>query len=167
LERDERPSLTRKEKRVLNTAEIVRLLDAATAIYRPMLATAIYTGLRMNELLALTWADIDFDRGFVRVNGQLERRTRQRVETKTERGVREVVLIPALARVLRAHREHAFARGFARATDLVFSTPNGTGLSDRNVAQRGLEKAAERAGLNEPGKPKLTMHRCATHTCRT
>jgi integrase len=36
-------------------------------------ATALYTGLRISELLGLTWNDVDFDRGVVHVHAQLSR----------------------------------------------------------------------------------------------
>ena len=34
----------------------------------------------------------------------------------------------------------------------------GTAFNDRNVAQRGLARAADRAGLNPNGQPRLTLH---------
>src|SRR4051794_15906472 len=61
LERGERPTTTEKEKRVLSADEIGRLLDAADAKYRPVLATAVGTGLRLGELLGLRWQDVDVD----------------------------------------------------------------------------------------------------------
>jgi integrase len=67
LERKERPRVERREMRVLERDEIQKLLAAAPDRYRPLLATAVFTGLRVGELLGLTWADVDFDAGFVRV----------------------------------------------------------------------------------------------------
>ena len=37
-------------------------------------------------------------------------------------------------------------------------TRDGTALNYRNLAQRGLTKAADRAGLNRKGQPRLTLH---------
>ena len=52
-----------------------------------MVATALYTGLRISELLGLTWDDVDFERGVIRVRAQLSRAHRgappRRVRTKT------------------------------------------------------------------------------------
>jgi integrase len=103
LERSERPSVTRREMRCLSREEIGKLLAAALPTYRSILATAIFTGLRLSELLALTWADVDFAAGVVRVRKQLARNG-ERVDPKTAAAVRDVVLMPALAKVLRAHK---------------------------------------------------------------
>jgi integrase len=40
----------------------------------------------------------------------------------------------------------------------VFATRAETAFNYRNVAQRGLTKAADAAGLNREGQPPLTLH---------
>jgi integrase len=77
LERDERPHPPRCEQRVLGREEIARLLDACLPAYRALIATALYTGMRMSELLGLTWNDVDLAGGAVHVRAQLSRRTRE------------------------------------------------------------------------------------------
>jgi integrase len=154
LERGERPSIAPSEKRILGHDEIAALLDAADDAHRPLLATAVYTGLRLGELLGLRWQDIDFERGFVRVRYQLDRRAAL-VEPKTVAAKRDVVLLPALGRVL---REHRLASPFSAATDHVFTSSTGSPKHWRNVVIRGLDRAAAHAGLVDPSKPKLTMH---------
>ena len=64
LERHERPRIYKRDQRVLDHQQISALLDASLPRYRPLLATAIYTGLRLNELLGLTWADVNLHRRF-------------------------------------------------------------------------------------------------------
>jgi integrase len=110
---------------------------------RPLLATAVFSGLRLGELLGRTWADLDFEAGLIRVREQLDRRG-QRVEPKTPQAVRDVVLMPSLAAVL---AEHKLAAGKVADTDPVFASAAGTPLYWRNVGSRGLDKALERAGL--------------------
>jgi integrase len=162
LERGERPAIAKREMRILDRAEIEGLLAAANDTktpYRTLIATAVFTGLRQGELLGLTWGDIDFDRGVVRVRKQLDRSSGERVEPKTPAAIREVLLFDGLAALLKAHRERAFALGRAGHGDLVFAAPwSGGPLSARNVAKRGLEKALERAGLNGAGRPRLRWH---------
>jgi integrase len=51
LDRTERPSVWKREQRVLNSEEIGRLLEAAPSRYRTLVATGILTGLRQSELL--------------------------------------------------------------------------------------------------------------------
>jgi len=46
---------------------VPRLLTALDARWRPIFATAIYTGLRRGELLALRKADVDLDAGTIAV----------------------------------------------------------------------------------------------------
>ena len=40
----------------------------------------------------------------------------------------------------------------------LFTSANGTPLNRNNVAKRGLDKAADSAGLNREGVPKLGFH---------
>jgi hypothetical protein len=48
---------------------------------------------------------------------------------------------------LRQHREAAFARGHAKATDYVFASETGGPSHYRNVVRRRLDKALADAGL--------------------
>lgn len=52
----------------------------------------------------------------------------------------------------------AFQQGYARTDDYVFSTAIGTPFYARNVSVRGLDKAADRAGLNSDHRPRVSMH---------
>lgn len=145
LERGERPKVERGELRILSREEIGKLLDATPARYRPILATAVMTGMRVGELLGLTWADVDFAAGVIRVRRQADRKG-QLVEPKTPQAKREIVLAPALAKVL---REHRMASRFKADSDLVFPSSTGRALGARNLTRRGLDKALERAGLGK------------------
>jgi len=71
LEHDERPRPVRRRQRVLDRAEIERLLAACSPRDRLMIATVLYTGLRISELLGLVWDDIDFAAGVIHVRAQL------------------------------------------------------------------------------------------------
>ena len=116
LEHDERPRPQRRRQRVLGRAEIERLLGACAPRDRLMLATVLYTGLRISELLGLVWDDIDFAAGVIHVRAQLSRAHRgapaRRVAPKTPASVRDVPLVAQLARLLSAHRQQSrFTRG--------------------------------------------------------
>jgi integrase len=159
LEADERPRPTRRRQRVLGRNEIERLLVACPPPDRLIIATALYTGLRISELLGLTWDDIDFERGVVRVRAQLSRAHRgerpRRVAPKTGASVRDIPLVAQLAALLAAHK---LATPFPSGSDWVFATSHGTPYGHRNVARRCLTRAAERAGLNDGGWPALRFH---------
>jgi integrase len=155
LERGERPQPERREMRILDRDEIARLLEASPPNYGALLTTAVFTGLRLGELLGLTWADVDLSAEFIRVRKQLDR-SGERVRPKTPFAARDVELMPALARMLRVHREQRFAIGHARPEDFVFGTIHGTPLHYRNVVRRGLDVAVNRAGLAMT--PRLRFH---------
>ena len=60
---------------------------------------------------------------------------------------------------MREHlRETERASGLPRPDAFVFTTANGTPLNRNNVAKRGLDNAADDAGLNADGLPKLGFH---------
>ena len=48
------------------------------SVYVPMFVTFLGTGLRVGELLGLTWADIDLKNGVITVNKQLLRPTHKK-----------------------------------------------------------------------------------------
>ena len=76
--------------------------------YGNALAFQLHTGLRNQELTALTWDDVDFARGTLRIERACKRVGGTCVEigsTKTERSNRVIVLSPALLKLLRCHHE--------------------------------------------------------------
>jgi integrase len=143
LDRSERPRVSRQERPVLNPEEIGRLLEAAQPRFRTLLATAILSGLRQGELLGLHWRDVDFDHELIHVRTALDRKRRD-VPPKTERAVREVVLMPALAEALQQHKRET---RFNRRDDYVFTTRTGTPHHAPHIGLRALKPALEKAGL--------------------
>jgi integrase len=112
---------------------IIAVLDGRR---RPLILTAIFTGLRASELRGLTWADVDLERGELHV--------RQRADCfnaigrpKSEAGERVAPLLPLLVSTLRAHRL-ACPKG---KLDLVFPSGSGNVESHSNIVQRGLPLA--------------------------
>ena len=102
----------------------------------------------------LGWGDVDFGAGLVRVRKQLGR-DGVRVDPKTEESQRDVLLLPALARVL---REAKLASSYSGPDDFVFASETGTPMQARNVARRGLAKAVDDAGLKPAGKRRIGWH---------
>lgn len=167
LETDERPHPARRAQRVLGREEIARLMSASLPAYRPLIATALLTGMRLSELLGLIWDDVDFVGGSVRVRAQLSRArpgaAARRVAPKTPSATRDIPLAPQLATVLREHRSASSHRAGA---DWVFSTRNGTPLSQRNVQRSALTRAACVAGLDDDSRGlgfHVLRHTFASH----
>lgn len=75
----------------------------------PMIATALYAGLRYGELKRLEWADVDFDRDIIQVRPKAD------WAPKSKKG-RVVPLHPELKKILRAHKTRA-------AGSVCFTTP--------------------------------------------
>ena len=151
LEVGERPKLERREKRILPPKEMKRLLDNAGR-YRALIATAIFTGMRLGEIVGLVWGDVDLTAGVIHVRYQLDLQG-NRVAPKTPQAQRSIVVIPALVAILREHRRIS---SFTDNNDFVFASERGTPLSHGNVQHRALNQPAAAAGIT--GKPKLRFH---------
>lgn len=149
LEHDERPHPTRRPPRVLGQQEITALLVSCPPSQLLPIATALFTGLRISELLALSWGDIDLARGSVHVRAQLSRAARgapaRRVAPKTRAAHRQIPLPPQLSALL---TEHKHSSPFTAPSDWVFATSHGTPHTQRNVHRR-LAQAIHGAGLDQ------------------
>ncbi len=127
----------------LDTAEqIAALLDAAGDLdrnaredrrhieRRAIVATLTFAGLRIGELCALRWRDVDLAGGWLHVT-----------DAKTDAGVRKVKLRGALRDELLAVR----SRHPTGPDEFVFATSTGRAPSRDNIRNRVLTPAATRA----------------------
>jgi integrase len=107
-----------------------------------MLATLAFAGLRIGELRALRWRDVDLAAGKLRVGA-----------SKTDAGIRVVELLPALRDELASLR----AAGDMDPDELVFGTTSGQQQNASNIRNRALAKSVERANelLAARGAPPL------------
>lgn len=152
LSPDERPTIARTEFRELGPAEVELLLRAAEGRdCFSLVTTAIFTGMRLGELLGLLWEDVDFANATIHVHRQWSREGHH-AEPKTRAAHRRVVLAPDLLTFLRLHRARS---RFSTESDFVFSSRAGTALGHRNVC-RAFTAVAKKAGLAEV--PKVTFH---------
>lgn len=134
--------------------EIRAIVGALDDRWRPLLLTAIFTGLRASELRGLPWSALDFDRRSLKVFQKADRYNAIG-RPKTRAGDREVPLTPMVSNTLREWK----LRCPKGELGLVF--PNGAGNveSHANLINRALKPPQERAGLLVDGKPKYTgMH---------
>lgn len=116
---------------------------------RPLLATLTLAGLRISEALDLRWRDVNLDARRLRV-----------AAAKTDAGVREVDLTPALQELLADYWSRS---PYTQPGDLVFPTSAGKRDNPSNVRNRFLDSAAKlanadlRAAGREP-MPDVTPH---------
>lgn len=135
------------EMRHLTPDEIKLFLDQVDERYYALFYTAIFTGMRLGELLALQWSDINWNTDTIRIqrstwNGQF-------VDPKTRNSIRTVFMTPRLREVLLDHREV----GSKGNLNLVFSNEEGGIIGSSNLRQRIFEPALKRAGL-----PRMRIH---------
>jgi len=137
-----------------------RLIEAsADDRHRALWITALGTGMRQGELLALRWEDVDLDTGRLRVRHTLANvsGTLTLLEPKTERSRRSLVLPDAVVSALRAHRtrqlmDRLLAGSRWVESGHVFASTTGTPYHAATVS-RCFQDALDRAGL-----PRVRFH---------
>ena len=117
--------------------EIRRFIAQLDPRWRPLLLTAIFTGLRASELRGLRWTDVDLKVGELHVRQRADR-FRAIGRLKSAAGERTVPLPPMLVNALREHRV-ACPKG---DLDLVFANGAGNVENYRNIMKRGLIPAS-------------------------
>lgn len=136
---------------VLSTSEVGGMLAAASTVTVRAAIMLLYgSGLRVSELLALRFADIDSARGVVVLEHTKNRHARH--------ALLPVRAVPLLREIWRWRRAHG---GVARE-DLIFVSRAGRALG-RDVVARALVACAERAGVHKRVYPHLLRHSFATH----
>ena len=110
---------------------------------------ALGTGLRLGELRALRWRDVDRERRLVRIERAYSLRELRR--PKSESGVRAVPLFPSVDAALREVAARAVSRGRYAPDELIFASARGTPLEPSNLRQRAWLPALALAGLGDAG----------------
>ena len=163
------PRIQRTEMRVWNEDEVTVFLDAAKdSPYYALYYTALFTGMRRSELLALKWKDVDLLLCQINVNRGLHRLADGKyifTEPKSARSRRTIALSPSAIPVLRDHQERRkqdfiiLGRTLSEE-DLVFCRIDGLPLRPNNVT-RTWKVVAKRCGL-EPIRLHDARHTHAT-----
>jgi integrase len=136
------PRVPKQRFDFLSFEEAGRLVEAADQEWRAMILTALRAGLRVGELLALRWEDVDLSAGRLVVRRSV---WRDIVGTPKSGRDREVPLSGELAAALAAHRRRRLHPG-----PLVFCADSGRMLG-RQEARSPLERACRKAGLRNVG----------------
>ncbi len=156
-----RPKPCRKEIQTLNSHQARQFLIAAQGSrYEALYYLAITTGLRAGELLGLKWDDLDWIKGYLHVQRQVQRLAGNGLallEPKSAAGRRVVVLGQTMITVLDEHfKKQDCLRAFTgeRWQDhgMIFTSQTGTCLDHRNV-YREFKEILRKAGL-----PDIRFH---------
>jgi integrase len=138
---------------VLDAATMQRLVEAgASERWRVALGLAGYAGLRLGELRALRWRDLDLKAGTLSVSRSLLPDGTPK-STKTVAGTRTIPILPALRRPLVAWRLRSPHTG---PDDLVIATAEGGPVQERNL-RRALDDAKTEAKLDGT-EERLSWH---------
>ncbi len=149
------PRAPRTEMQTWDQNELATFLEAAKATeYFAAFYTALATGARRSELLALRWCDLDLIGGQVSISRGLHHLAGGQYvfsQPKSAKSVRTIALTPSNALVLKAHWEtqvaHGLLTGLSVSKDsLVFSTIEGKPLRP-NTVSRAWANLAVKAGV--------------------
>ena len=136
--------------------------------WRPLILTAIFSGLRLSELRGLNWSHVDFDEGIIRVRQRADFQNRIG-PPKSKAGNRDVPLAPTALNTLKTWKVSCPLSPLK----LVFPTKTGGVLSGSNLHRqcwRPLLRALDLVDIEldsetkkQIEKPRYTFH-CLRHT---
>ena len=130
------------EATIYTPAEANRLIEAADTWWRAALGVLAFGGLRISEMLATQWGDVEFDRGRILVRRQLCGVTGTFRAPKTKAGTRFVSLPQRVIAELRTHKLSC-----PKGLDLVFPNRDGGVMDPANFAHCAFLPAVRRAKL--------------------
>jgi len=147
------PRARRNEMQTWDENDVITFLEAAKdSPYYALFHTALFTGMRRSELLALRWRDIDFHQIYVnRSLHHLKDGSYVFTQPKSAKSRRTVALSPSSTLTLAEHKERqkgirAMLGISLKDDDSIFSTPEGKPLRP-NTVSRAWTMLAARAGL--------------------
>ena len=169
------PAVGENDREALETVQAVAVMHHATALpHGSRYFVAFYQGLRQAEVLGLTWDAIDFARGTITVEWQLQplpyldRRDRSKgfripdgytarhltgrfhlVRPKTSKGFRVVPMVPAIAEALARQR----AVAGPTVGNLVWVRPNGWPIDKADDAAEFRDLQAAACVRHPSGRP--------------
>lgn len=147
------PKKAHSDMRTWDDFEVRQFLEAAKgSVYYALVHTALFTGMRRSELLALQWRDVGLQQVHIhRGLHHLKDGSYVFTQPKSEKSRRTIAFSPSSILVLSEHRERQEAiRAMLGETlgkdDLVFGTPTGEPLRP-NTVTRAWTMLAAKAGV--------------------
>ncbi len=154
------PRPEQKNMATMVPEDIPQFLEVARETpYYVLFYTALYTGMRLGEVLGVRWCDVDLDMASLSVVQALYKRSGvcKMVKPKSSHSRRRIALSPSLALLLRDHKAEQNVRGILLGeslvdSDLVFCHPDGKPL-DPGVVSHTFARVLKKAGL-----PHIRFH---------
>jgi len=129
--------------------EITRLLSECPGDHRDIMAVLLGTGMRLDELLHLQWADVDIERRLIAVH-------RGRKGTVKSGKARRIPILSAILPMLRE-------RALKRAGDLLVFPGKGGKARSKPGVRDAFKLAVKRAGLDTKLRVHDARHTFASH----
>ena len=146
------PKPNYKPKRILTGEELdaFRAVVERDEVWRDFFQTELMTGLRRGEICGLQWSDFDGDTGTLKVCRTLHSQRKGEYttgETKTNQGMRTIILPHSVTEILRRRKADAISQW-------IFPDPvKPEDPVDPNAAYRHMKTLLQRAGL-----PSIRFH---------
>lgn len=147
------PRIEKSEMHPLDEFQIAEFLDAIKGHrFEALYTVALFTGMREGEILGLTWDSVDFIRGCLSIDKQLQRpRSGGACQLVSPKNSRPRTLTPApfvmaiLQKVRRKQMEWRLAGGekFQNSMNLVFTKEDGVYLTQQTVYRNFKEVVAQ------------------------
>jgi integrase len=138
-----KPKVSLERVDFLTPEEVHQFLNHVSPATYPLFLTAVMTGMRRGELLALQRGDIDWHGGQIHVRRALYKR--RFVTPKSRKGLRAIDMAPTLAHTLQGH----LLKVEDTPEALVFAGKKGKPLDPDNMIKREFQPALGRAELRQ------------------
>ena len=159
------PRKEQKEIHPLDDGEVTALLEAAKGgPLEHLVIVALFTGMRLSELLGLTWDCVDFDRGTINITKQLasqaQRSAGELFTTPKSNKGRTVAAAPSVLTALKAQRRKQIEKQLRAGSlwdnsyNLIFTNETG-GVLGQRMTEFYFRRIANAAGL-----PGTRFHDC-------
>ncbi len=146
----ELPKAVRPEIHPLNREDIQRFVEAVRGHpYERVFLTTLFTGMRQGEVLGLSWDCIDFDKGTLQINKQLQKSQKvggKYILTPTKTGKKRTITVaPSVLAVLREQQncqeawKTAAGSAWQNTWNLVFTNALGEHLCHFTVYKKYKE----------------------------
>lgn len=144
-----------EDERTIPTKDEIRIMiDKCPPKYRPLIVTAIFTGMRISELRGLTWDCVDFDKKLIVVRERADRfNDMGKPKSRTSR--RSIPMAPIVIETLKGWMPDC------PAGDLNLVFPNGKGNIENhsNIYNRiFVPLLVENGIVDEKGAHKFSFH---------
>jgi integrase len=139
------PRVAKQEMQFLTPVELDSLIAHTFEPYNCLMNVACYSGLRISELIALKWKDVDFENGRIHVKRSWQKN--KFVEPKTSYSVRSIPLPIQVMEKLKAHQINQTVEGMKNEFNLVFPNKAGKVMDRTKIVRRVFKPGLKSAGL--------------------